>query len=358
MVAPIVIMAGGTGGHVFPALAVAEQLRDQGQTVVWFGTRAGLEADLVPKAGFEIEWLSIQGLRGKGMMTLVLAPFRLLRACWQAFRVLSRRRPRAVLGMGGFVAGPGGLVAWLMRIPLILHEQNSIIGLTNRLLVPLARRSYFAFPEAANRARRSECIGNPVRDSLFAVPAPGQRLTARIDTPLRLLVIGGSLGAAALNRVVPEALAQLTTAVDVRHQCGGKHLESCQQNYQKAGVEAEVVPFIDDMASAYAWADLVVCRAGALTVSELAATGSASILIPYPYAVDNHQYFNASHLQQQGAAEIIRESELSTDVLAERLSHWATHRDELIVMAEQASALGKPQATEDLVQGILAEATP
>ncbi len=357
MVAPIVIMAGGTGGHVFPALAVAEQLRDQGQTVVWFGTRAGLEADLVPKAGFEIEWLTIQGLRGKGILTLALAPFRLLRACWQAFRVLSRRRPRAVLGMGGFVAGPGGLMAWLMRIPLILHEQNSIIGLTNRLLVPLARRSYFAFPEPASRAKRSEWIGNPVRDSLFLAQPPGERLTERKHLPLRLLVIGGSLGAATLNRDVPQALAQLSTTIEVRHQCGAKHLQTCVQNYQEAGVNAEVSRFIDDMASAYAWADLVVCRAGALTVSELAATGSASILVPYPYAVDNHQYFNAAHLQQLGAAEIIKEAELNAETLAQRLNHWVDHRDELIAMAERASAEGKPQATQALVAGILAEAT-
>ena len=356
MVAPIVIMAGGTGGHVFPALAVAEQLRDQGQTVVWFGTRAGLEAELVPKAGFEIEWLSIQGLRGKGALTLLLAPFRLMRACWQAFRVLSRRRPRAVLGMGGFVAGPGGLVAWLMRIPLILHEQNSIIGLTNRLLVPLARRSYFAFPEPASHAARSECIGNPVRKDLFLQQSPRERLEARKQSPLRLLVIGGSLGAATLNRVIPTALAQLPGEIEVRHQCGGKHLQTCQQNYQQAGIKAEVVQFIGDMAAAYSWADLVVCRAGALTVSELAAGGCASILVPYPYAVDNHQFFNARHLQQQGAAEIISEADLTPELLAERLGHWISHRDELITMAERASDLGKPKATEALVEGILSEA--
>ncbi len=356
MAAPIVIMAGGTGGHVFPALAVAEDLRNRGQTVVWFGTRAGLEADLVPRAGFEIEWLTIQGLRGKGVMTLVLAPFRLLRACWQAFRVLSRRRPSAVLGMGGFVAGPGGLMAWMMRIPLILHEQNSIIGLTNRLLLPLAKRSYFAFPEAANKATRSECIGNPVRDSMFLQQTPRERMAARQQQPLRLLVIGGSLGAAALNRVVPEAISQLTSKPEVRHQCGARHLQTCEQNYAEAGVEAEVTQFIGDMADAYAWADLVVCRAGALTVAELSAAGCASLLVPYPYAVDNHQYFNARHLEQQGAAEILEESSLTAASLAARIEYWSEHRDDLINMAEQARSLATPAATESLVEGLLAEA--
>lgn len=357
MAAPIVIMAGGTGGHVFPALAVAEDLRNRGQTVVWFGTRAGLEADVVPKAGFEIEWLTITGLRGKGLLTLVMAPFRLLIACWQAFRVLSRRRPRAVLGMGGFVAGPGGLMAWLLRIPLILHEQNSIIGLTNRLLLPMAKRSYFAFPEAAEKASRSECIGNPVRDSMFLDDSPSERLSSRQQQPLRLLVIGGSLGAAALNRVVPEALAMMTDKPQVRHQCGGKHLDTCQQNYADAGVEAEVTQFIGDMAAAYAWTDLVVCRAGALTVAELSAAGCASLLVPYPYAVDNHQYFNARHLEQQGAAEIIEESSLDAESLASRIQHWSSHRDELISMAESARSLAKPRATEALAEAVLAEAS-
>ncbi len=356
MAAPIVIMAGGTGGHVFPALAIAENLRQRGQTVIWFGTRAGLEADVVPKAGFEIEWLTIQGLRGKGLVALLLAPFRLLLACWQAFRVLSRQRPRAVLGMGGFVAGPGGLVAWLMRIPLILHEQNSIIGLTNRLLVPLAKRSYFAFPEPAQAAARSQCIGNPVRDSMFLSDSPRQRLAARQDQALRVLVIGGSLGAAALNRLVPEALALLKNKPEVRHQCGARHLDSCEQNYVNAGVDAEVTQFIADMAAAYTWADLVVCRAGALTVAELSAVGCASLLVPYPYAVDNHQYYNARYLEQQGAAEIIEEADLTAEILASRIERWSSHREALITMAEQARSLATPAATESLVEGLLAEA--
>ena len=355
---PILVMAGGTGGHVFPALAVAEYLRQQGENIIWLGTRSGIEARVVPAAGFAIEWLSVQGLRGKGVMTLMLAPFRLLRASWQALRLLRRIRPKAVLGMGGFVSGPGGLMAWLLNIPLFLHEQNSIVGLTNRILSRFALRNYTAFADAADSLPRSECIGNPVRADLASVEQPNTRLQSRIEAPLQLLVIGGSLGAAALNNILPQAVACLDREQRplIRHQCGEKHLQVCQQNYGDAGVDAEVVSFIDDMRQAYAWADLVVCRAGALTISELTAVGLASLLIPFPYAVDNHQYHNARFLEQNQAAQILEEAGLSAESLALKLKFFQQNRDVLVAMAVNARASFQPAATEQLAAGILAGA--
>jgi UDP-N-acetylglucosamine--N-acetylmuramyl-(pentapeptide) pyrophosphoryl-undecaprenol N-acetylglucosamine transferase len=355
---PILVMAGGTGGHVFPALAVAECLRERGESIVWLGTRAGIEARVVPAAGFAIEWLSVQGLRGKGAAALLLAPVRLLRACWQALGVLRRNRPKAVLGMGGFVAGPGGLMAWLLRIPLFVHEQNSVIGLTNRILSRLATRSFFAFPETAAAVPRGECIGNPVRASFADMPDPAARLEARAGQPLQLLVIGGSLGAAALNRIVPAAVACLDREQRprVRHQCGERHLEDCERKYRDARVDAEVVRFIDDMREAYAWADLVICRAGALTIAELTAAGAASILVPFPYAVDDHQYYNALYLEQQQAAQIVREADLDAKGLALKIQFFQQNRPALVAMARQARACFRADATERLADGVLAEA--
>lgn len=355
---PIVVMAGGTGGHVFPALAVAEYLRLKGETIVWFGTRAGIEARVVPSADFAIEWLSVQGLRGKGIVTMILTPFRLIRACWQAFRTLMRLRPKAVLGMGGFVSGPGGLMAWLMHIPLFVHEQNSVIGLTNRLLGRLASKSYFAFPDAAKQVPGSECIGNPVRSDLINLTAPEIRLAARAENPVNLLVVGGSLGAATLNRVIPEAVSRLDIAERpvIKHQCGNAHIEICQQQYQQANVEAEVFGFIDNMREVYEWADLVICRSGALTIAELAAVGIASILIPYPFAVDNHQFYNARFLEQHQAARIMSEADLDAVSLALQLRYFQQNRQSLIEMSMNARAQAKTDATEQLAQAVLAGA--
>jgi UDP-N-acetylglucosamine--N-acetylmuramyl-(pentapeptide) pyrophosphoryl-undecaprenol N-acetylglucosamine transferase len=357
---PILVMAGGTGGHVFPALAVAECLRAQGEHIVWLGTRAGIEARVVPAANFAIEWLNVQGLRGKGMGTLLMAPFRLLRACWQALRIMRRTRPKAVLGMGGFVSGPGGLMAWLMDIPLFLHEQNSIAGLTNRVLDRLANGVFVAFPEAQQRLRNAECIGNPVREGFTRLAEPSARLLGRIDQPLRLLVIGGSLGAAALNGMLPQAIACLDREQRprVRHQCGEKHLAACQQNYADNAVEAEVVSFIDDMPEAYAWADLVVCRAGALTISELTAVGLASLLVPFPYAVDNHQLHNARFLEQKKAAQVLPEAGLSAESLALKLKFFQQNRDILVEMAINARAQFQADASERLAAAVLAGARP
>jgi len=356
---PIMVMAGGTGGHVFPALAVAECLRERGESIVWLGTRAGIEARVVPAADFAIEWLSVQGLRGKGMLSLLLAPLRLLRACWQALGILRRTRPKAVLGMGGFVSGPGGLMAWLLDIPLFVHEQNSIIGLTNRILGRLAVRSYFAFPEAAARMPRGECIGNPLRADFADLDDPVQRLEARLDAKLQLLVIGGSLGAAALNRIVPAALACLDREQRpvIRHQCGERHLGDCEQSYRDARIEAEVVQFIEDMHEAYAWADLVICRAGALTIAELAAVGAASILVPFPHAVDDHQYHNARFLEQRQAAQIMLEADLNAEKLALKIQFFQQNRAALVDMARRARECFQANAAERLADGILAGAS-
>ena len=358
-VAPIMVMAGGTGGHVFPALAVAACLRDSGQPVVWMGTRAGIEARLVPQAGIPIEWLRIQGLRGKGLLARLQAPFKLVVACWQALLILRRHRPRAVLGLGGFASGPGGLMAWLLRIPLIVHEQNAVIGLTNRLLSRLARISYFAFPQAARGLARAQVVGNPVRAGILSIPAPQQRLGAReASASLQVLVVGGSLGARSLNRVVPRALALLEPGDRPRvwHQCGPKHLDECRAAYRQHEVAAEVVDFIDDMPAAYAWADLVICRAGALTVAELAAAGVASILVPYPHAVDDHQFHNAGWLADADAALRVRDDELDTDWLAGRLRHFRDHRQQLLDMASRARALAFTDAARQVADGVLQEA--
>jgi UDP-N-acetylglucosamine--N-acetylmuramyl-(pentapeptide) pyrophosphoryl-undecaprenol N-acetylglucosamine transferase len=356
---PIMVMAGGTGGHVFPALAVASCLRERGQAVVWMGTRSGIEARLVPEAGFPIEWLKIQGLRGKGVMAKALAPFKLALACWQALSILRRHRPCAVLGMGGFVSGPGGLMAWAMRIPLIVHEQNAIIGLTNRLLSHLARVSYFAFPQAAQSVSRAQVVGNPVRAEIVAMSSPQQRFDQHpSNAVLRVLVVGGSLGARSLNQVVPKALALMDaqTRPRVMHQCGPKHLDECQANYRQHNIEAEVLAFIDDMKAAYEWADLVICRAGALTVAELAAAGVASILAPYPHAVDDHQFHNAGWLADAGAALRIRDDSLTPEWLVERLAHFANYREELLDMAVRARALAYTDAAARVADGLLNEA--
>jgi UDP-N-acetylglucosamine--N-acetylmuramyl-(pentapeptide) pyrophosphoryl-undecaprenol N-acetylglucosamine transferase len=308
---PVLIMAGGTGGHIFPALAVAEVLRARGIAVVWLGTPAGMEARLVPEHGLPIEWVRVAGLRGKGWGAWLLAPLRLTSAVQQALRVLRRLRPRAVLGCGGFVSGPGGIAAWLLGIPLVIHEQNAIAGLTNRWLARLATRVFEAFPGSFGTpagpstpadpadtadpaaARAPRCVGNPVRADIAALPPPAVRFAGR-DATKRLLVLGGSQGAQRLNLLLPQALALVgdQARVQVRHQTGARGLAATQAAYDAAGVAAELLPFIDDMAAAYAWADFAVCRAGALTISELQAAGLGALLIPFPAAVDDHQTKN------------------------------------------------------------------
>lgn len=343
---PILIMAGGTGGHVFPALAVARELRARGAPVVWLGTHRGLEARVVPEAGFPMEWVKVSGLRGKGVLKWFQAPFMLTLALWQALGVLWRVRPLAVLGMGGFVTGPGGLMAWLTRRPLLIHEQNSVAGLTNRLLAPLACRVMEAFPGSLPRALHT---GNPVREEIAALPVPAERFAGR-QGALRLLVLGGSLGAQVLNEVVPAALARIAPGErpEVWHQTGSRNLEAGRRAYQEAGVTARVEPFLEDMAAAYGWADLVVCRAGALTIAELAAAGVGAVLVPYPHAVDDHQTGNARYLVEQGAARLIPQSELTATALGKVLDEFIHRPERLRDMAGRARALARPVAARQV----------
>ncbi|MDP2811082.1 MAG: undecaprenyldiphospho-muramoylpentapeptide beta-N-acetylglucosaminyltransferase [Rhodocyclaceae bacterium] len=336
----ILIMAGGTGGHIFPGLAVADALRDAGWRVVWMGSPDGMEAHRVPDRGYEMSWVRFTALRGKGIARKLMLPFNLLRGFWQAWRELKRIRPDVVLGMGGFITFPGGMMAALLGIPLVLHEQNSVAGLANRVLAVAADRVLTGFPGVL---KKGEWCGNPVRPEIARMLPPAERLAGR-NGPLHLLVVGGSLGAQALNEALPRALALLPELErpEVVHQSGEKHLAMLESRYVSEDLKAHCVPFIEDMAGAYAWADLVVCRAGALTVAELAAAGVASVLVPFPYAVDDHQTVNAKFLADAGAAVLLPQSELTL----ERLSLVRNfNREQLLQMAEKARALAKPDAT-------------
>ncbi len=354
---PILVMAGGTGGHVYPALAVARALIAESQSVVWLGTRRGLEARVVPEAGIDIEWIRVRGLRRKGVLALVAAPFELLWAIGQALAVMLRRRPAAVLGMGGFASGPGGVAAWLTRRPLIIHEQNAAAGLTNRLLARLARVVLQAFPGSFNSRVDAITVGNPVREDIAAVPLPGARYPGR-EGPLRLLVLGGSQGALALNRTVPAALALLPAEFRpvVRHQCGARTIDEARSAYAAAGIDATLDEFIDDMAAAYAWADLVVCRAGALTVAELCAVGLPALFVPYPSAVDDHQTANARPMADAGAAEIIQERDMTDASLAACLREWLRGRAELAARADRARSLAVPDCLRRITDICLEQA--
>lgn len=311
------LMAGGTGGHVFPALAVAQRLQAAGWQVHWLGSQGGMEIELVQKNGIAVSALPVSGLRGAGVRRLLVAPLRLLRALGGALAVLRRERPDVVLGFGGFASGPGGVAARLSRVPLVVHEQNAIPGLTNRLLARIATRVLVAFPAAQRVLAGAELVGNPVRDAIRAIEAPAERLVGRAGA-LRILVLGGSLGARALNENVPAALALVArdTGVDVRHQTGRSDHAQVEAAYRQQELAANVVPFIEDMAEAWAWADLAICRAGALTVSELAAAGVPAILVPYPHAVDDHQTHNAALLVDAGAARLLPQQQLTPASLA------------------------------------------
>jgi UDP-N-acetylglucosamine--N-acetylmuramyl-(pentapeptide) pyrophosphoryl-undecaprenol N-acetylglucosamine transferase len=343
----ILIMAGGTGGHVFPALALARLLRAASHEVIWLGTRRGLEARVVPAEKIEIEWLAMSGLRGKGIATLLAAPFKLAHSIWQALSVMRRRRPALVVGFGGFVTGPGGVAAWLTRRPLVIHEQNAIAGYSNRCLAHLSRAVLAAFPNAFPKGIDARVVGNPVRAEIVMQPPPAERFARRAGT-LRLLVVGGSLGASRLNAVVPFAVAKSGLTLHVRHQAGERGIDAARAAYGQAGVTADVSPFIDDMARAYADADLVICRAGALTISELAAVGVAAVLVPFPAAVDDHQTVNAQFLVREGAAVLIADRELTAERLAVELKVLCEGRGKLLAMAERARLVAKPRAAEEL----------
>lgn len=344
------MMAGGTGGHVFPALATARALQALGHEVHWLGASGGMEQRLVGETDIPLSLIHVSGLRGKGKLALVLAPFRLMRALGEAFTVLRRVRPDCVVGMGGFVTGPGGLAAWLRGIPLVIHEQNAIAGLTNRILVRFAKTVLEAFPGSFGAGVVTRCTGNPVRQGLTDLPAPAQRLAGRSGR-LKLLVVGGSLGAQVFNERVPEALARIPEPQrpEVRHQCGERNLETARAAYEAQGVTASVEPFIKDMAAAYAWADVVLCRSGALTVSELCAAGAASILVPFPHAVDDHQTANARQLVAAGAAVLIPQPRFSVEALTELLQDLAGDRARIENMATAARELARPDATERVV---------
>jgi UDP-N-acetylglucosamine--N-acetylmuramyl-(pentapeptide) pyrophosphoryl-undecaprenol N-acetylglucosamine transferase len=336
---PVLIMAGGTGGHVFPALAVAKVLRSRGIVVVWLGVPGSMESRLVPAQGFPIEWVRVAGIRGKGVSAWMLAPLRIANAVAQAIGVLRRVRPRSVLGAGGYVSGPGGIAAWLMRIPLLIHEQNAIAGMTNRWLARLATQVLEAFPGSFGSHVHARTIGNPVRDDIAALAAPAQRFAGR-DARARLLIFGGSQGAQRLNAVLPQAIAKLEPRdrPQVVHQSGERGLEATRAAYLEAKVEAEVLPFIDDMARTYAWADLAVCRAGAMTVSELQAAGLGAIFVPLPIATDDHQTQNAAVMVGVGAARLIQERDLTPQTLSGIIAELIADRATLLKMAEAARA--------------------
>ncbi|MDC8445345.1 MAG: undecaprenyldiphospho-muramoylpentapeptide beta-N-acetylglucosaminyltransferase [Nitrosomonas sp.] len=350
MTRTILIMAGGTGGHVFPGLAVADQLKARGWKVVWLGTQTGMENRLVAQQGYAIETISFSGLRGKHALTWLTLPLRLLVAFKQSLGVLRRVRPDVVLGMGGYPAFPGGMMTAMLNKPLVIHEQNSVPGLTNRILARLADKVILGFP-AAIKVDESKMIvaGNPVRQEIAALEAPEKRFAGRIG-PLRLFVVGGSLGAQILNTVVPQALQRIPeeNRPVVVHQGGEKNLDVIRRNYQESGVKAQLMAFIDDMAGQYAACDLVLCRAGALTVSELAVAGVASILVPYPYAVDDHQTGNARFLSDRQAAILLPQAELNPGSLATLLTDLT--REKLLAMANAARKIAMPDAARKVAQ--------
>ncbi len=354
MTAPVMIMAGGTGGHIFPALAVAKVLRARGVPVVWLGADGAMETRLVPQHDIPLDTLAITGLRGKGTLALLGAPVRVLRAIRAAGFAVRRRAPRAVVSFGGFASGPGGVAAKLMGLPLLVHEQNRAAGFTNRVLVKVARRVMTGFPGAF--PSREEVVGNPVRDEIAALPPPTERFAGR-SGPLRVLVLGGSQGARALNLAVPKAIATLPAgSIDLRHQCGEKLREEAAKAYADAGVAASVEAFITDMAAAYAWADLVVCRSGASTLAELCAVGVGSVLVPFAQAVDDHQTRNAEYLVERNAAVLLEQDDALADTLAATLRPLIDDGARRLAMAQAARALAKPDAADRIADIILEEA--
>ena len=339
------VMAGGTGGHIFPGLAVAEALRDAGWRVHWLGAPDSMESQLVPPRGFAFEAVAFGGVRGKGLTTLAFLPLKLLRAFWQSLQVVRRVKPDVVLGLGGYITFPGGMMASLWGKPLVLHEQNSVAGLANKVLAQLADRVFTAFPGVF---KIGQWVGNPLRRAFTEQAAPAERFAGR-SGPLRVLVVGGSLGAKALNDIVPQALALMPEATrpQVIHQSGAKQIDALRANYSAAGVQAELTPFIDDTASAFAQADLVICRAGASTVTELAAVGVAALLVPFPFAVDDHQTTNARFLVASGGGWLVPQADLTAQSLAERLTGLS--RDTLRDVAQKAHAQKKTNATREVV---------
>ena len=352
----ILVMAGGTGGHVFPALAVAHRLRQLGWNIEWLGTEQGIEAQVVKQANISLNYIRVAGLRGKGLIRRFIAPFQLVRALLQSLSVVSKIKPACVLGMGGFASGPGGLAAWCLGKPLVIHEQNAIAGMTNRILSRFARRVLTAFPGAfgTKSSVQEYCVGNPLRQAITELPPPAERMQGR-EGQLRMLILGGSLGAQVLNQRLPQAMALMEPQqrLEIWHQTGKNNSGVVLAEYQQLNVAARVDDFIQNMDEAYAWADLIVCRAGALTVSEIACVGLASILVPYPHAVDDHQTANAGFLESAGAALIIPEPQLTAQHLAEVLIERFSVRSQLLQMAENARQLARLDATDQVANHCL-----
>jgi UDP-N-acetylglucosamine--N-acetylmuramyl-(pentapeptide) pyrophosphoryl-undecaprenol N-acetylglucosamine transferase len=340
------VMAGGTGGHIFPGLAIAEALRERGWRVHWLGAPGSMESRLVPPRGFPFETIEFGGVRGKGARTLAVLPARLLKAFWQSMQVVRRVRPDVVVGLGGYITFPAGVVSAMLGKPLVLHEQNSVAGMANKVLARMARRTFSAFPGVLKQAR---WIGNPLREAFLQQPVPAQRFAGRTG-PLKVLVVGGSLGAKALNDMVPKALALIPAAQrpTVFHQSGAKQIDELRANYAAAGVDAELTPFIDDTAQAFADADLVICRAGASTVTELAAVGAAALYVPFPHAVDDHQTTNARFIVDAGGGWLVQQRDLTPEDLAQRMQ--GLDRAELLRKAQAAHAVARTSATADMVQ--------
>ena len=339
------VMAGGTGGHIFPGLAVAEALRDAGWRVHWLGAPNSMESQLVPPRGFAFEAIDFGGVRGKGLKTLALLPLRLLKAFWQSLQVVRRVQPDVVLGLGGYITFPGGMMASLLGKPVVLHEQNSVAGMANKVLAQVADRVFTAFPQVF---KTGQWVGNPLRQAFMQQATPAERFASRTGQ-LQVLVVGGSLGAKALNDIVPQALALMPQAQrpQVIHQSGAKQIDALRANYEAAGVQAELTPFIDDTATAFAQADLVICRAGASTVTELAAVGVAALFVPFPFAVDDHQTTNADFLVQHGGGWLVQQSELTAESLAARLQNL--DRSQLLACAQKAHEQKKTKATREVV---------
>ncbi|MGV3345383.1 undecaprenyldiphospho-muramoylpentapeptide beta-N-acetylglucosaminyltransferase [Enterobacteriaceae bacterium LUAb1] len=342
----LIVMAGGTGGHVFPGLAVAHYLMAQGWEVRWLGTADRMEADLVPKYGIDIDFIRISGLRGKGLKALIMAPLRIFQAVLQARAILKRYQPDVVLGMGGYVSGPGGLAAWSCGIPVVLHEQNGIAGLTNKWLAKIAKKVMQAFPGAFPDA---EIVGNPVRTDVLTLPLPAARLAGR-EGPIRVLVMGGSQGAQVLNQTMPQVAEILGDKITLWHQVGKGNLERVNQAYTAVDPgQHRIVEFIDDIAVAYGWADIVICRSGALTVSEIAAAGLPAIFVPFRHK-DRQQYWNALPLEQAGAAKIYEQPQFNAVSVAETLAKW--DRSALLMMAEKARTVAIPDATQRVADAV------
>lgn len=351
----VLVMAGGTGGHIFPALAAAREFQAQGIEVKWLGTEKGLESQIVPEHDLDIFYLDVAGVRGQGLKRLLLAPFKIAASVLRVMGIIRQYKPDLVLGMGGFVTGPGGIGAWLSRTPLFIHEQNAIAGFTNRILAKFATRVFQAFPSAFIASDVVQTTGNPVRQEITALDAPEKRFAERTNDRLNLLVLGGSQGAVALNEVIPKAMAKpgLKGIFHIRHQAGRNNFDNTKAIYENCGVEATVSAFIDDMAEAYAWADIVICRSGALTVSEIASAGIAALFVPYPHAVDDHQTKNAEYLVEQGAAKVVQQTSLTESTLAELLKNEFSDRATLLTMANAARSAAKNDATLAVVNGCL-----